>query len=109
MTDGPLRITAPLLAVLGALLDADDHEMHGWAIMKATGRSGPTIYKMLERLSDASWLTSRWEDETEPGRPRRRYYRLTAHGVTSARAIIAQRGARHAPSKFRLAFGWSEA
>jgi PadR family transcriptional regulator, regulatory protein PadR len=109
MTDGPVRVTQPLLAVLGALLDARDHELHGWAIMKETGRSGPTIYKLLERLADAKWLTSRWEADAEPGRPRRRYYQLTPHGAASARAIIAERAVRRTPSKFRLAFGGGEA
>jgi DNA-binding PadR family transcriptional regulator len=105
MSDGPVRVTKPLLAVLEALLSADDYEAHGWAIMKATGRSGPTIYKILERLAEAKWVTFRWEDEVEPGRPRRRYYRLTPNGVARARAIIAQRSRQATSSRFRLAFG----
>jgi len=105
MVDGPVRITQPLLAVLEALLDADGFELHGWAIMKTTGRSGPTIYKILERLAEAQWLTSRWEAEAEPGKPRRRYYRLTPHGAASARVILAERAPRSLGSRFRLAFG----
>jgi PadR family transcriptional regulator PadR len=103
--DGPVRITQPLLAVLEVLLDADDNELHGWAIMKTTGRSGPTIYKILERLAEAGWVTSRWEEDTEPGRPRRRYYRLTPHGALEARVIIAQRRLKPVANRFRLAFG----
>lgn len=109
MADGPVRITGPLLDVLEALLAADDYELHGWAIMKTTRRAGPTIYKILERLDEAEWLTSRWEKEVEPGRPRRRYYRLSGIGVESARRIIAERRPVPAvPRRHRFAFGgWS--
>ncbi|WFE48835.1 helix-turn-helix transcriptional regulator [Micromonospora sp. WMMD1155] len=110
MSDGPARITGPLLAVLNALLDADDNELHGWAIMKATGKGGPTVYKILERLNESKWVTSRWEDDAEPGKPRRRYYKLTPHGVSSARALIATRQPKPAPTvRTRLAFGWCQA
>jgi PadR family transcriptional regulator, regulatory protein PadR len=104
-----VRVTKPLLAVLGALLDAEGYELHGWAIMKQTGRSGPTIYKILERLAEAKWVTSRWEDDAEPGKPRRRYYRLTPHGEASARALVTSRAAAPLRQKFRLAFGGFEA
>ncbi|MEU0077629.1 helix-turn-helix transcriptional regulator [Micromonospora tulbaghiae] len=109
MSDGPVRVTGPLLAVLNALLEADDYELHGWAIMKATGKSGPTIYKILERLAEAEWVTSRWETDTEPGKPRRRYHQLTGHGVTEARQLVARRAAPTAPARTRLAFGGCQA
>jgi PadR family transcriptional regulator PadR len=109
MSDGPERITKPLIAVLDALLDAEDFEMHGWAIMKATGRAGPTIYKMLERLTEAKWVTFRWEDDTEPGKPRRRYYRLTPHGIEQAHSIVTRRAARSTTRRFGLAFGGCDA
>jgi hypothetical protein len=63
--DGPVRVTNPLLDVLAVLLAAfedDRREMHGWAIMKATARSGPTVYGVLDRLEDAHLITGRWED-----------------------------------------------
>ncbi|NIL59779.1 PadR family transcriptional regulator [Salinispora arenicola] len=105
MPDGPIRVTGPLLAVLNALLEANDLELHGWAIMKATGKSGPTIYRTLERLAESNWVTSRWDTEIEPGKPRRRYYQLTGHGEASARHLIAQRQTKAAPSaRTRLAF-----
>jgi PadR family transcriptional regulator PadR len=105
MAEGPVRITAPLLDVLEVLLGADDFELHGWAIMKKSGRAGPTIYRMLERLAEARWVTSRWEEEVEPGKPRRRYYRLTPHGVERARSVLSERRKRPALSRYRLAFG----
>ncbi|GLY24750.1 hypothetical protein Misp04_44820 [Micromonospora sp. NBRC 101691] len=103
-------MTGPLLAVLNALLVANDHELHGWAIMKTTGKSGPTIYKILERLAEARWVTSRWEEDAAPGKPRRRYYQLTGHGVASARQLVAQRQTKAATTtRTRLAFGRGQA
>jgi DNA-binding PadR family transcriptional regulator len=47
---------------------------------------------MLARLETAGWLTSEWEaiDPREAGRPRRRYYKLTALGQNNARAALAE-------------------
>lgn len=101
--DGPVRITNPLLDVLAVLLEAfedDRRELHGWAIMKATARSGPTVYGVLDRLEDAQWITGRWEDHhPQPNRPRRRFYQLTPTGaVPATRLLTARRPAtRHRP------------
>lgn len=94
---GPIRITGPLLDVLEVFLVAfrDDSELHGWVIMKAAKRSGPTVYGVLDRLEDAGWITGRWEDQhPEPNKPRRRFYRLTPTGVIEAEAILAARRPR---------------
>jgi PadR family transcriptional regulator PadR len=91
---GPIRVTSPLLDVLEVFLQAlnDRDELHGWAIMKATKRSGPTVYGVLDRLEDAGWISGRWEDENpEPGKPRRRFYSITPTGVTGAREILRER------------------
>lgn len=90
----PVRVTRPLLAVLEVFLRAwrDGEELHGWAIMKAAGRSGPTVYGTLDRLEDAQWIAGRWEDQhPEPGRPRRRFYRLTPLGELRSRELVASR------------------
>jgi DNA-binding PadR family transcriptional regulator len=93
--DGPVRVTNPLLDVLEVLLEAfgnDGQELHGWAIMKAVARSGPTVYGVLDRLEDANWITSRWEDHNpQPNKPRRRFYRLTPTGAVSAVRLLAAR------------------
>jgi PadR family transcriptional regulator, regulatory protein PadR len=91
---GPIRVTNPLLDVLEVLLQAFDNrdDLHGWAIMKATKRSGPTVYGVLDRLEDAGWISGRWEDENpEPGKPRRRFYSITPTGVIGAREILRER------------------
>jgi PadR family transcriptional regulator PadR len=90
----PVRVTGPLLDVLEVFLQAfsDDKELHGWAILKATKRAGPTIYGVLDRLEDAGWVTGRWEDQPpNTNTPRRRLYRLTGDGVVAARDLLASR------------------
>jgi PadR family transcriptional regulator, regulatory protein PadR len=91
---GPIRVTGPLLDVLEVFFCAfdEDAELHGWAIMKAAKRSGPTVYGVLDRLEDAGWITGRWEDQhPEPNKPRRRFYQLTPTGVVEARKLLAAR------------------
>jgi PadR family transcriptional regulator, regulatory protein PadR len=89
------RITQPLLDVLEVLLrafDDPDMQLHGYAIMRVTRRSGPTIYGVLDRLEDAKWVTGRWEEqEPDSTRPRRRLYRLTPSGAVEARKLLAER------------------
>ncbi|MFI6302863.1 PadR family transcriptional regulator [Amycolatopsis thailandensis] len=93
------RVTGPLLDVLEVLVAGfqQDQDTHGWTIMKAIKRSGPTVYGVLERLERWGWITGSWE-ELPAGevRPRRRYYRLTPNGRVEAAALLAQR--RPAPA-----------
>lgn len=90
----PTRVTAPLLDVLEALFRAFDDgvEVHGWALVKATRRSGPTVYGILDRIEDAGWVSARWEElEPEQNRPRRRFYRLTPAGAVAAYDLLTTR------------------
>ncbi len=94
---GPIRVTNPLLDVLEVLLQAfgNHDDLHGWAIMKATKRSGPTVYGVLDRLENIGWISGAWEDENpEPGKPRRRFYSITPTGVIGAREILRERRPR---------------
>jgi PadR family transcriptional regulator, regulatory protein PadR len=89
-----MRVTNPLLDVAEVFLDAADHdaELHGWAILKATKRSGPTVYGVLDRLEDLGWITGRWEaQDPESSKPRRRLYRLTPTGVTAVSNLLRER------------------
>jgi PadR family transcriptional regulator PadR len=91
---GPIRVTGPLLDVVEVFLRASDDatELHGWAVRKATKRSGPTVYGVLDRLEGAGWVTRRWEDQRpEPNKPRRRFYLLTPSGAAAARDLLAER------------------
>ncbi|GGK99398.1 hypothetical protein Ppa06_67500 [Planomonospora parontospora subsp. parontospora] len=101
-------MTAPTLDVLEVLVRAlqEGEELYGWAIIKSTGRAGPTVYKVLDRLEAAKMIKGRWEvlPEGEPGPPRR-FYTLTGEGALAARELLAERR----PSAFqpRPAFGFA--
>jgi PadR family transcriptional regulator, regulatory protein PadR len=106
MTDQPTRITAPFLDVLETFLAAGGKELHGWAIIKTSQRGGPTVYKILERLTDMEWVTARWDDKpSDPNKPRRRYYKLTGEGAARGRALLAERRPQTTRSTLRPAFG----
>lgn len=84
-------MTNPLLDVLEVLVSAlgSDSDLHGWAIMKATKRSGPTVYGVIDRLEDMGWVTGKWEAQNpEPNKPRRRFYRLTPTGRVGATELL---------------------
>ncbi len=90
----PKRVTEPLLDVLEVLLWglASGQAPHGWMIMKATKRTGPTVYGVLDRLEEAGWVEGTWEEQdSETSKPRRRLYRLTSSGTAGARALLAER------------------
>jgi PadR family transcriptional regulator, regulatory protein PadR len=93
---GPARVTGPFLDVVEVFIQAfqarDDDDLHGWAIMKATGRSGPTIYGVLDRLEDMGWIVGNWQDPG-PGQatPRKRMYRLTPAGEAGATELLRER------------------
>ena len=117
--NGPVRVTRPLLDVLEVFLQAfeESAQLHGWAISKATLRSGPTVYQIIDRLEDAGWVTGRWEEQQpDQNRPRRRLYQLTPTGAAQARELIASRrpeaasrlgAARPAPELGLSALRWA--
>jgi DNA-binding PadR family transcriptional regulator len=104
-------ISRATVDVLALLLDAwqDGVELHGWEIMRRTRRSGPTVYTVLDRLEDAGWIGASWEVlPPGQGRPRRRYYRLTAAGAETARDRLAGlRPVGSPPLRPRPQFGFS--
>jgi DNA-binding PadR family transcriptional regulator len=86
------RLTLPSLKVLAAFCDAGVKRLSGADIAKITGLASGTLYPILLRFEEAGFLKSEWESE-EParmGRPRRRYYRLTALGRREALAALNQ-------------------
>ena len=87
-----IRLTQPTLKVLRFLLEKPREGRSGADMSKATKVGSGTLYPMLARLEPAGWLTSEWEviDPSEAGRPRRRFYRLTALGQNNARAALAE-------------------
>ena len=84
------RITGPTLKVLGVVLSSGQHALSGAEIGNATKLASGTLYPILFRLEKAGWLESRWEDGDPKllGRPRRRFYQVTALGARAARGAF---------------------
>jgi PadR family transcriptional regulator PadR len=74
----------------GFLLARELRDRRGARRLTAYG----TLYKALDRLEQRGHLTSRWEDPNvaaQDGRPRRRFYRVTAVGEQALRDALATR------------------
>lgn len=85
-----VRMTHAVAAILGALSRGF---RYGFDIMDATGLPSGTVYPALRRLERRGLVQGRWEEGVDPsveGRPRRRFYALTAEG----RARVAEAEAR---------------
>jgi len=81
-------LSAQTLKVLGALMSVPQDGLSGAQIGRETKLASGTLYPILLRLEQARWLESRWEegDPSVLGRPRRRFYYVTALGVKKAKA-----------------------
>ena len=82
-----VRITPHVLRTIECILSISADEASGAVITRATGLPSGTLYPILLRLEAAGWVSSKWEkgDPAELGRPRRRFYRVTAKGAAHAR------------------------
>jgi PadR family transcriptional regulator PadR len=75
----PLGITS--LQILSAIRD---EVSYGLDIVTRTGMPSGTVYPTLGRLKRSGLVKAHWEDQRvaeREGRPRRRYYELTADGA----------------------------
>jgi PadR family transcriptional regulator, regulatory protein PadR len=88
VTSSP-RFSTQTLSMLAALCDQPSQWQHGYALAKQTGLKSGTLYPILIRLADRGLVEACWQDEPEPGRPRRHLYRLTAAGLASATEALA--------------------
>ncbi len=96
MTSSP-GFSAQTLSVLAALCDEPSQWQHGYTLAKQTGLKSGTLH--LIRLADRGLVEAcNWQDEHEPGRPRRHLYRLTAAGLATATEALAS-AARSAATK----------
>jgi len=102
----PLEVSV-LEAALGLRQRGID-EAHGFLLAKEM-RDGArarrltaygTLYKALDRLERAGYLSSRWEDPliaARDGRPRRRSYRVTLEGEGALAQAISDEGEAELP------------
>lgn len=76
----PRSLGVTSLQILAAIRDG---VAYGLDIVTRTGMPSGTVYPTLGRLRKSGLISSRWEDQRvadREGRPRRRYYELTADG-----------------------------
>ncbi len=89
-----------MLALLAALAASGAKWRHGYELMKERGRQSGTLYPLLRRMTDAGLVEAEWRSPTQPGRPARHAYRLTAAGTALARSVAERpvAGGRIAPA-----------
>lgn len=92
-------MTVPRLLMLRALLDDPARERYGLDLAQQAGLEPGSVYPILVAFENEGWLESRFEqvDTAAAGRPRRRYYRLTAAGADAARAALAAAARKRRP------------
>jgi PadR family transcriptional regulator PadR len=76
----PRSLGITSLRILGAIRDGT---RYGLDIVSHTDLPSGTVYPTLGRLKRSGLVVARWEDQRvaeREGRPRRRYYQLTADG-----------------------------
>ncbi len=76
----PRSLGVTSLQILSSIRDG---AAYGLDIVRRTGLPSGTVYPTLGRLKRSGLVTGRWEDQRSAereGRPRRRYYELTAEG-----------------------------
>ncbi|WP_202624996.1 PadR family transcriptional regulator [Steroidobacter agaridevorans] len=76
--------------MLRAFIDAAPKPLTGAELMDLLAIASGSIYPILARFESAKWLTSEWERgaPVQLGRPRRRYYTLTALGARKAQTQL---------------------
>jgi DNA-binding PadR family transcriptional regulator len=78
------------LQILAAIRDGD---AYGLDIVVRTGLPSGTVYPTLGRLKKSGLVEASWEDQRvaeREGRPRRRYYVLTAEGARTLAEGVAR-------------------
>lgn len=79
----PRSLGVTSLQILAAIREGVSY---GLDIVAHTGMPSGTVYPTLGRLKKSGLVSARWEDQRvaeREGRPRRRYYELTADGSTA--------------------------
>lgn len=79
----PRALGLTSLQILGSIRDG---VAYGLDIVTTTGMPSGTVYPTLARLKRSGLVRAKWEEQRiaeREGRPRRRYYELTADGARS--------------------------
>jgi DNA-binding PadR family transcriptional regulator len=76
-----------MLAVLERLSVTAPEWRHGYDLMKEAGLLSGTLYPLLMRMTDQGLVEAKWLEPSQPGRPPRHAYRLTAKGLALAQSV----------------------
>jgi DNA-binding PadR family transcriptional regulator len=93
---------------VAVFLEDPSQHRYGFELTRQSGVKSGTLYPILDRLEgDLGWLDSYWEDvdPSDVGRPRKRFYRLTATGEIDARRATIEALERLVPKSWRP--GWN--
>jgi PadR family transcriptional regulator, regulatory protein PadR len=92
MTATEVRVSRQMLKVLKMLMEKPQTPYSGAEIARQVAVGSGTLYPLLQRLENAGWVKSEWEDvdPREAGRPRRRQYKLTGRGQSEAAKALAE-------------------
>jgi len=71
-----VRISTQTKTLLVAFLEDPSQWRYGYKLMQETGLKDGTVYPILDRLTEAGWLESQWEESSGVGH-RRKMYRPT--------------------------------
>ena len=78
-------LSDPARNVLALMAEAGSGWCHGYELCQQAGIKSGTLYPLLIRLEAQGYLQAEWQAASEPGRPPRHAYRLTAAGLQLAR------------------------
>lgn len=78
-------LSGPARDVLALMAEAGSGWCHGYELCQQAGIKSGTLYPLLIRLEAQGYLQAEWQAASEPGRPPRHAYRLTAAGFQLAR------------------------
>jgi len=85
-----LRLSKSALRLIALFAQDPTQKWSGAEITREIGMGAGTLYPLLYKFETAKWLIPEWEniDPREEGRPRQRYYRLSANGARRAHQAL---------------------
>ena len=63
---------------------------HGYALAKKTGLKSGSLYPILIRLADRGLVEACWQEEPQPGQPRRHLYRVVPDQLVAVATALAE-------------------
>jgi DNA-binding PadR family transcriptional regulator len=87
-----LKLSAAGLRLLNLFAQDPTRRWSGAEIARALNMGSGSLYPLLAKFEAMKLLRAEWEDVNprDVGRPRRRYYNLTALGARKARNILSE-------------------